>query len=452
MQKKFFRFSLILILALFFGSILRISPSNAQTMFLGYTSAGQVYNASASSIAVTIKLYNPDGTTASTLNDTISGNSSKTYFPLNNFAGSMSVTSTGGNLVAIGNLVAVGQIAGASYVGNNSGATALYIPLLQKNNGGYFSWFAVKNLGASTANVSVQYTDISGNPTTFTIPANGTATLYQLFEDAHTQATFGATVTSNQPIIATVIQENTRTMFAYSASANTGATLPVFPLINANNNGTITGIQLKNNGAQATNVTVSYQPSTSGTACTETQTIASAGTNTFALLVFDSNSSNNPTTTCPASGQTLVGSARVTANSANMPLTGVVNQLNSSTKKGGAYTSFDPGTTTNKVAFPLVMDRNGAQQYYTAFSIQNIGTTATTVSCTFSSNSNSFSQALSAGQSFILSQANLFGTNWVGSAKCTATNTTDKIVGVLNQLGNSTFLDQLLVNEGLNVQ
>lgn len=131
MQKKFFRFSLILILALFFGSILRISPSNAQTMFLGYTSAGQVYNASASSIAVTIKLYNPDGTTASTLNDTISGNSSKTYFPLNNFAGSMSVTSTGGNLVAIGNLVAVGQIAGASYVGNNSGATALYIPLLQ---------------------------------------------------------------------------------------------------------------------------------------------------------------------------------------------------------------------------------------------------------------------------------------------------------------------------------
>jgi len=74
-------------------------------------------------------------------------------------------------------------------------------------------------------------------------------------------------------------------MFAYTGFM-AGSPNPVMPLVNANNNGYVTGIQIQNIGTQPTDVTLSYTPSAAGSACTETQTIPAGQSKTFALAAF----------------------------------------------------------------------------------------------------------------------------------------------------------------------
>ena len=147
------------------------------------------------------------------------------------------------------------------------------------------------------------------------------------------------------------------------------------PLINANNSGFITGIAMQNAGTQATDVTVSYTPSAAGAACTETKSVPAKGTAYFAV---DSFATTQAGENC-ANGAVFVGSAKVTANSANQPLIAVVNQLNSRTNKGGAYDSFDSAAGTSTVVFPLIQDRVAG--YFTGFSIVNVGTAVVESPC-----------------------------------------------------------------------
>ncbi len=433
-------------------SALYAFPSHAQTMFRGYTASVQLFNTSSSSTGITLIFYNPDGTQAgSTVSDTLSGNQSKTYLALSTvgstFKGSMVATSGSQNIVSVVNVVAPGSIAAAAYVGRSAGSTSLRLPLLNKNNGGFFTWFSVQNAGSSAASVSVTYSDSTSNSDP-SLPSRAARTFYQANE-SHSAANFAAQITSGQPLVASVIQESPRVMLGYTGFTSSGPTLPVFPLVNTNNSGYITGLQLQNNGGSATSVTISYQPSAFGTACTETQTINSGAAKTFALYVFDTDLGNNTgiTTNCVA-GQTFVGSAKVTTNSANSPLTGIVNQLNNSTFKAGAYTAFDTNAATNKVVFPLIMDRNSS--YYTGFNVQHVGGSTSSVTCTFTNSSVTVSDTLSNGQSLNHIQNNQIANGYVGAATCTAAAGV-KLVGVVNEVGPSTFLDQLLVYEGVSV-
>ena len=432
----------------------------AQTgAFPAYTSGVQVANLEGTVANITLAAYNQDGTkNGSDLTDTIPANGSKTYFPISNvqagFNGSL-VFSSDKKIAAISNILAIaGGVTGkaaASYVGRDTGATTIRLPLLNKGNSGFNTWFSVQNAGTADATISIDYSDNGiGADKTETIKPGAAKVFYQSAE-THTAATFAGTVTStnNQPLVAAVIQESSAVMFAYTGFTGAGSTAPVFPLINANNSGYITGLQIQNAGAQETEVTVSYTPGTgTGTACTEKQTIAPGASKTFALLAF-ANSSLGAAENC-LDGVRFVGSAKVTANSTNQPLVGIGNQLFPN-RNGEAYGSFSADEATAKVVMPLIMARNGG--YFTGFSVQNVGDAATTVSCSFTNTSETIAATtLQPGQALADLQANRFGTGaYVGAGTCTAA-AGGKIVAVVNQLGASTANDPLLVYEGIAAQ
>jgi hypothetical protein len=159
----------------------------------------------------------------------------------------------------------------------------MFLPLLMKNNSGYYTWFNVQNAGSISATVFITYSD--GTTTNAGIAAGASHTFDQSTESHPGPATFSASATSSQPMVVAVMEENSSTLFAYSGVPS-GSTNPVMPLINANNSGYITGIQIQNTGGSSTDVTVSYTHSTVGTDCTETQTITSGQSKTFALAAF----------------------------------------------------------------------------------------------------------------------------------------------------------------------
>jgi hypothetical protein len=209
-----------------------------------YTSGVQFANLENTPATLMLTAYKSDGSSGGTGQYTVDPNGSLTLFPLadveSGFSGAI-VLSSDKNGAAIANVLASDFSAGASYVGRSAGATSVRLPLLNKNNSGFDTWFSVQNAGSSPAQVSISYSD--GESASATVPPN-----------------FAGTVTSdnNEPLVAAVIQENASIMFAYTGFTNEATTNPVFPLVNANNSGYISGIQIQNAGDQTTDVTLSY--------------------------------------------------------------------------------------------------------------------------------------------------------------------------------------------------
>lgn len=444
-MSKILRF--VLVAALLIGVVAIYQPqvAQAQTKFPSYVSGIQVANLSNAVATVVLTAYREsDGAQdGSPLQDTIPVNGSKTFFPITNvsvgFKGSF-VISSNQNIAAISNILSSDFSAGASYVGRSAGSTTVLLPLLNKDNSGFTTWFSVQNTSPSTpANITIDYSSNLANVTA-TIPPNASKTFYQDSE-AHNQKVFAATITSDQPIVASAIQESSAIMFAYTGFAS-GVTEPVFPLVNANNAGYVSGLQIQNAGTTATTVTVSYAPSpgaNNGTACTETQTIQPGASNTFALRAF---ALTEPNENC-ANGVRFVGSARVTTNSASVPLVGVGNQLGAS--NGGAYVSFSAADAGQTVTMPLIMDRNGG--YFTGFNVQNIGAAATDVTCTYSNSSVTDQATLQPNQALNALQANRLANGYVGAATCTGAAGA-QLVAVVNELRPSST-DNFLVYEGV---
>jgi hypothetical protein len=427
---------------LLLGVLLFASPSEAVKAgaFPGYTSGFQVQNLSSNAATISIDYYNPDGTTATTATDTIPANGSKTYFPIHaasGFNGSVVISSDQQIASVVNVLTSTGARAGASYVAALQGGTTVSLPLLMKNNSGFNTWFHVQNTGTSDANITVNYSD--GTSATASIKP-GAAKLFDQSTEPHTASVFSANITSNEPVAAAVMEESSTVMFAYTGFM-AGSPNPVMPLVNANNNGYVTGIQIQNIGTQPTDVTLSYTPSAAGSACTETQTIPAGQSKTFALAAFANGSNSN----C-VPGAKFIGAASVTTNSTNQPLVAIVNQLLPGVN-GEAYGSFNPANATNKVVMPLIMDRNSG--WFTGFNVMNVGSSSTTVTCTFTGTSYTVSGTLNPGQALTDIQNNKINNGYVGSGTCTASNPTDKIVAVVNEL-NPSAGDNLLVYEGIN--
>lgn len=417
-----------------------VSAQEPGTKFI-YVSGAQLANLEADDATVTLTAYKPDGSVDGQGTITLPGNGSATLFPLtqvsSGFRGSL-VFSSNKNIAAIANVLSQDFSAGASYVGSSQGAAAVQLPLLQKGESGFDTWFSVQNASSSNAaTVNVNYSDgTTAGPDS--IPANSPKVYYQSLE-THTATTFAGEVTSSENIVAAVIQENAGIMFAYTGFTG-GDPNPVFPLVNANNGPFVSGLQIQNAGTASTEVTVSYTPSFAGTACTETQTIAAGTSATFALFAFNDGSNS----TC-AGGATFVGSATVTTNSTNQPLVGIGNQLGGA--GGEAYGSFAAGDATNTVVMPLIMDRNGG--FYTGFNIANVGASTTNVNCTFTNSSYTVSGSIPAGGALTDIQNNQIADSYVGAATCVG-DAGAQIVAVVNQLGPDGSKDQFLVYEGIN--
>jgi hypothetical protein len=434
------------------GLGLTAQPAVAQTQFPGYTTGIQIANLSSSSSAtIVLTAYdessgNQSGTP---LNDTIQPSSSKTYFPISNvssgFKGSIVVGSSQ-NAAGIVNILSSDFKAGASYVGRSQGDTTVLLPLLNKNNSGFTTWYSIQNAGNSDATVNVSYSDgTTAGP--FTIKPGAARFVYQS-QETHNQAIFAGTITSNQPVVAVVVQESNQIIFAYTAFRSTDAsTNPFFPLVNANNAGYVTGIQIQNAGNQSTAVTLSYTPVPgNGTPCTETQTIAPGASATFALAAFHPTATPPGTSNC-VKGAKFIGSARVTGNSANQKLVGIANQLLPGVN-GEAYISFNDSDAGDTVVMPLIMDRNSG--YFTGFNVQNVGNTPVSVNCTFQNSSYTVSANLAPGAALNDIQQNKIANGYIGSAICTG-GSGAKLVAVVNELKQGPT-DTFLVYEGVKQQ
>jgi hypothetical protein len=432
------KLSVLVVLLLLTGVLVSTASAGAFT----YTSGIQVQNLSGTEANVSVAYINKDGSVDNTVPGTVPANGSVTYFPIgasDGFDGSV-VISADQPVAAISNVLGDGGAAAASYVGASAGGSPVNLPLLMSGNSGYNTWFNVQNTGGEAATVNVAYSDgTSAGPVTV---EPGAAYTFDQAAESHTAPVFSGVVTSDQPVAVSVIEESSTIMFAYSGFVS-GSPNPVMPLINANNGGYVTGVQIQNTGASATEVTVSYTATPGlGTDCTETQTIPGESSATFALAAFGGASPG--TDTC-VDGARFVGSAKVTANSEGHDLTVIVNQLGVGT--GEAYGGFDAAAASDTVVMPLIMDRNGG--YFTGFNVQNVGSDSTDVECTFTDSTYTVSATLGAGEALNDLQGDKIAVGYVGSAVCVASGGTDNmIVGVVNELGPSG--DAFLVYEGIN--
>jgi hypothetical protein len=423
-------------------AVLALPTAGSFAQIATYSSCFQVQNLEGQLATIVITFYARAGGTPTTVNDTINANSSKTYCPLPvaaGFDGSV-VISSDREVAAITNVFSTdGLDYYASYTGFQAGSGTALLPLLMKGNFGFNTWFHVQNTGTANTNVTVTYSDGAAAAACNNLEP-GRACKFDQASEPHAAGWVGsATVTASggQSIAVTVMEVGPTTLFSYDGFTG-GANNPVMPLINANNFGYITGIQIFNSGSAATDVTVSYTPSSAGSACTETQNVPAGQSRTFALQAFSAGGA------CGA--QTFVGSGRVSANSASQPLAAIVNQLNQSANKGAAYNAFNPASGTSMVVMPLIMDRNFG--YFTGFSVTNVGSAATTVTCTFTNSSRTVSGTLQPGQALTDVQLNQLANGYVGSATCTAPG--GQIVGIVNELATSGAGDAFLVYEGTN--
>lgn len=426
-----------------------------------YSTGLQVVNMEASTANVTITFYDASGNPTSH-GDTIAASGSKTYFPLpavsSGFSGS-AVVSSDKQVAAVLNMQR--DPAGrAAYVGVSEGSTEVLIPLLLKNHGSTnnTTFFKVQNAGTADATVNVAYSDgTTGNATV--VP--GAAATFDQGTESHTGSMFAGKVTSNQPIVVTVVQENSTRVFAYGAFPG-GTTNPVIPLVNVQPaKSYATGIQIQNGGTSSTEVTLTYYPapgSNMGTQCTEVKTIAAGASANFALAAF-SGAAPVAGSTC-AQGMRFIGSAKVTTNSTSQPLVAIVNQQQPD--GGSAYSAFNAANASDTVVFPLIKNLYGSAQGVTGFNVMNVGASTTNVSCVITGKANGVDESatvtaeLDPGEAVNSLQSAVGGISqkFLGSATCTATGGDAKIVGVINESAekfkNDTTNDKLFTSEGVN--
>jgi len=457
--------AVIFIFALILGVV--ATPAKAATP-TNYESSIQVRNLTETPGTINLTFYNLSGIGVGTpVTDAIAANETKSYYQSTmpvaaGFNGSV-VISSNVEIAAMSNIVglnaAVKPISYAAYSGFGAGAMSAYLPTLFKDNYGYNTFFYVQNTGDDDTEVTIQYSD----GTTANIPslAPGQSGVVNQKSETHTPKVFSGTATSTVAPIAVTVVEEGPTLFSYTGFG-AGAVDPMMPLINQNNYGYFTGVQVMNTGNAKTVVTVDYTPSIGGTACYETRTLAAGASATFSQFVFyQSQTETDPAfdTDC-VMGETFIGSAKVTNNTTAQPLVAVVNQLQPVQVKGGAYVAFDPAQGGAKIVYPLIMDRNYG--YFTSHSIVNVGTTpiaAGALSCLFTGTAKTGlvtktvtnSAVIPANGSWTLNHQGLLGDGFVGGATCTGP-VGSKLVGTSNQLGATVGVDTLLVSEGFVVK
>ncbi len=446
MKSKF----IILFVVMMLMSVLVLPVKAAAPV--SYESSVQVRNLTDTAGSITLQFINPNGSLATPTQATfpIQANETLNFYqstmPIaSGFKGSM-VISSNVPIAGMSNLVGKdgsgNRITYAAFSAFDAGSTTVSLPSLYANNYGYNSFYSVQNVGTASATVNVVYSDGVSGPT-LTIPQNASVSVDQATE-GHPIKVLAAKLTSNQPIVVNVALSG-NTLSSYNGFSH-GSTNPVLPMVNQNNYGIFTGVQLMNTGNTTTSVTVSYYPSLGGTACTESRSIAAGTSKTFAQYAFYNNepvADPSFVTNC-AKGAYFVGSGVVTTNSASQPLVAVVNQLQIQDNKGGAYGAFDPAAGGSKVIYPLVMDRNYG--IFTSWSIVNVSSTPVSIgqiSCLVTGKdklgnpvSKSFTnpKALSQYNVWTMNHLNELADGFVGGATCSSP-AGSKLVGTANQLG-----------------
>jgi len=353
-----------------------------------YESTVNITNTTGTAGNVTLTYYNPNGSVAATYSDTIAAYETKWYITLPGlsaaFDGSLIVSSSV-PLGSISTIVGLDDIddpmAYGSYSGFSGGSEDVYIPLLMDSNYGFNTYYSVQNVSSSPVDVTITYSDglvVAG----ITALQPGASAKIDNQAEAHTAKKFSAELNATGDIAVSVVEWADGTFGDPILSYNgfpEGVTNPILPMVNENNYSYWTAIPIQNLGAVPTDVTVSYAPTKSGTACTETITIPANGVVEFGSYAFVFPYTVPPytgmSTTCTL-GETFVGNARVTANSASQPLVGLINQatatLSVTLDKGASVMGIDPASATATLVFPDVRQWHGTDHWFTSVTITNL--------------------------------------------------------------------------------
>jgi hypothetical protein len=296
---------------------------------------------------------------------TIAPGATKTFFQKDKtelgprFIGSAKVTSDGQPIVAVVNQETNAGNSLFTYGGfTSAGSTTVATPLVVANNFGSFTGIQILNVGSAPADVTVKFgantVTSAGNaasvcPTpsdkTFNVPAGGSVTTIQGngaasegFDAQFATCRYigSATITSLQPLSAIVnqVSSSDNNGSAYAAVDPTATTTSVnAPLLQANNFGAFSGIQVQNTGTAPAQVTVTYGPnSATGTQAPQadcptptarTQSVAAGASFTF----IQSGGNGNPDPAFDSQFATCryIGSATISA--AGGKVTAIVNQI-----------------------------------------------------------------------------------------------------------------------------
>ena len=463
------------VLAALILSLVTFGVAGAQTGVTGldaavtYTSGFQVQNLESTNAAVSLEFYNQDGTLAVTPAPTytVAGNGSKTFFPINDvstgFNGSL-VISSDKDIRAVSNLVGSGP---GNYLaatnGFQAGSTTVSLPLVMCNNSGFDTFFNVQNAGSADATITINYVPGSngtaGSETAVIKPGaaktfnqtTGSATRNcSTLADGTGKFIGSAKITSDQPIVAAVMQLNTgsfKILMGYGGFTQ-GSSIVALPLVMANNSGFYTGIQVQNAGTSTTDVTITYAPNTAGTNNPVAETFSLAAGASKTVIQNGVGSSNNWNTI----GKYIGGA--VVSNSGSQPLVAIVNQVRPSPALGSAYEGFDPVTATSKISAPLIMANNST--YFTGIQVQNVSLSSSVdVTITYGPNTaGSFAPANEvftlqpAASKTVIQSGGAWGANkYIGSATVTANGS---IVAIVNQLSLSVPGDQFATSDAFN--
>lgn len=311
--------------------------------------------------------------------------------------------------------------------------------------------FQVQNLSSSVAAISITFYQQNGTALpafSSNIPANGSVTYATLNGTSGPSVPTGfngsAVISSDQQVAAILnVLGNTGSYGGSASGISSGANKVGLPLILKNNGGFETWCSIQNAGTAAASVTVAFAPrdAVSGNAFT-----------TAAVTVQPGASMTVDTSTISQLGTKFVGAGTVNSN---QPMAAICNQTGLGASKNLlTYDGFGAGSAN--VRLPLVQNGNGSATNLNSsgISVQNIGTTATNITVTFSPNTRGTFQPaaitfnnVAPGQTKTINTANAtnntsapgFGGNiaalrYVGSG--TVTNSAGQpLVAVVNQTG-----------------
>jgi hypothetical protein len=339
----------------------------------------------------------------------------------------------------------------------------------------------VQNAGTADANITIAYIrgshGASGLTETATIKPGASAYFDQqtgsttrncsTLAGADGKFIGAAKITSNQPVVATLMQLGTgasaplKVMMGYNGFAAGSSTVSL-PLIMANNSGFYSGFQVQNIGTIATDVTAEYSANTAG--------VYNPPNDTATCLT---NLQPNQSCTVIQNAGTWAGKGKyiggATLTSSNgQALVAIVNQVYPGTASvgpfGTSYEGFNPATATDKISAPLIMANNSG--FYTGIQVLNTGAgncaavnityTPTVVSGGNQPANESFSLAGNTSKTIIQNStppSNGSVNNWntvgkyIGGAEVSAPGCT--IVAIINQVRMSAG-DNFLTYDGFN--
>ena len=439
-MKRGFSILIVAMLLVSLGSVALASPLQQ----VSYSSGFQVANLSATEIATIKVTYYPQTGTAVEVDDTIAAGGSVTYATIHTEAGDpfngSVVVSSDQPIAAIANTLGNFPKFAAATGGFSAGSMSFALPLVMCSNNGFDTWFNVQNAGSGDADVTINYipgsdgtaaTDAAtieeGRAMTFDQKSGSAGTSKKCDDGLGAKFVGGATITSDQPIVATVMQINEsgfNVLMGYNGFTG-GADDIRAPLIMQANSGFYTGIQTQNaSDTMSTTVTIEYAADTSGNG-----TVMPTDTCTL-----------DPGESCTiihtASTDTYVGAATITSDN-GAPLVAIVNQVlaGSPTSYGTAYEAFSAADATANINVPLVMSDNSG--YYTGIQVQNVSSTdACAVTIDYGANgAGTYAPAdetctLDAGTSCTHIQNIWTGGTYVGSASISAGC---EIVAIVNE-------------------